>query len=60
MTKNAALASFQEHETGTLEEGKAATLIMLNQDLLEVKQEAILKSNVIYTLIKGEIVFKGL
>lgn len=60
MTVHAAMASFQEKITGSLEVGKKANLIMLSNDILEISKEEVLKTNIIYTIIDGNIVYKGL
>lgn len=60
MTFHAAMASFQEKLTGSLEVGKKANLIMLSNDILEISKEEVLKTNIIYTIIDGNVVYKGL
>ncbi len=58
MTIWAAKASFEEKEKGSLEAGKAADFIILNTDLMECENSAILKAMVIGTYINGQKVFE--
>jgi len=53
MTIWAAYANFQEELIGSLEIGKKADFIILDQDLLEVPENEILKTQVIGTYIDG-------
>jgi predicted amidohydrolase YtcJ len=57
MTIWAAKASFEEKEKGSLEVGKTADFIMLDTDLLQCENAAILKASVLGTWINGEKVF---
>jgi predicted amidohydrolase YtcJ len=62
-TKNAAFAAFWEKETGTLEAGKRADIVVLDQDLAQIMQEKrpqdILKTKVLMTISKGRIVYEN-
>ena len=58
MTIWAAKASFEENEKGSLEAGKAADFIILDTDLMECENAAILKAAVISTYINGQKVFE--
>lgn len=58
MTIWAAVANFEENEKGSLEVGKAADFIILNNDLMESKEDQILSTKVIQTFIDGKNVFK--
>ena len=58
MTIWAAYANFQEDLIGSLEVGKKADFIILNQDLLEVDEDKILETKVISTFINGEKVYE--
>jgi predicted amidohydrolase YtcJ len=53
----AAKASFEEQEKGSLEKGKAADFIVLDTDLMNCENAAILKAAVLHTYINGEKVF---
>jgi len=57
MTIWAALSNFEENEKGSLEVGKAADFIILNDDLMETKEENILNIKVVHTFINGEKVY---
>ena len=48
---------FQEKERGSLEVGKNADVIILNQDLMNIDEKDILKTNVLKTFVDGKIVF---
>lgn len=54
MTTWAAYANFQEDFIGSLEIGKKADFIILDQDLMEVPDDEILNTKVISTYIDGE------
>ena len=57
MTIWAAKAGFQENEIGSLEVGKSADFIILNQDLMKVPEDQILKTKVLKTYSSGKQVF---
>jgi len=50
-----AFAAFEENEKGSLEVGKLADVVVLSQDLLNCKDEDIMKTKVVYTIVGGEI-----
>lgn len=58
MTIWAAIANFEEQQRGSLEVGKNADFILVNQDLMKVKEEKILSTKVISTFIDGEKVYQ--
>ena len=57
-TIDAAYASFEEGEKGSLAVGKRADFIVLSQDLLRQGPEAILKAKVLLTTMEGRVVFR--
>ena len=57
MTIWAALANFEENEKGSLEIGKSGDMVVLNTEILSHKENDILKTKVIYTIIDGEKVY---
>ena len=59
-TRNAAFANFLDEDTGTIEQGKFADLVVLDNNLFEIPMEKISDSSVIATLIEGKIVFGDL
>lgn len=57
MTIWAAKADFLEHEVGSLEKGKKADFIILDNDLMKVPEDKILDTKVIATYLGGKKVF---
>lgn len=57
MTIWAAKAAFQENEIGSLEVGKSADFIILDQDLMTVPENQILRTKVLETFSSGKKVF---
>lgn len=57
MTIWAAKADFLEHEVGSLEKGKKADFIILDNDLMKVAEDKILDTKVIATYLGGKKVF---
>lgn len=57
MTIWAAKASFEEQEKGSLERGKLADFIILDQDLMKVEEGKMLQTKVQRTYLNGEKVF---
>jgi predicted amidohydrolase YtcJ len=56
-TVNAAYASFDETERGTIEAGKLADFTILSDDLMSVEPDNIKKIKVETTVVNGEIVY---
>ncbi len=56
-TINGAYANFLEKETGSIEVGKKADLIVLDKNLFEIPVTEISKAKVLMTLFEGEEVF---
>ena len=54
-----ARANFLEHETGSLEVGKSADLVVLRENLLELPAERIHEAAVELTLFRGRPAFAG-
>ena len=59
MTTWAAYAAFEENEKGTIDIGMYADLVILDTDLLNCDEDDILRSQVLYTIINGEVVFSS-
>lgn len=59
-TINAAFVNQHEADTGSIEVGKYADLIVLDQNLLEIKPAEISGTNVLLTLLEGEVVHGNL
>ena len=52
-----AVANFEDSVKGSLEVGKYADLVMLDQDLIRCSNNAIIQSNIIKTWVNGELVY---
>lgn len=57
-TINGAYANFLEKETGSIEVGKKADLVVLDNNLFEIPVERILETKVVMTLLEGTVVYK--
>ncbi|KAH6885592.1 amidohydrolase family-domain-containing protein [Coprinopsis sp. MPI-PUGE-AT-0042] len=60
MTIDPAYASFTEETLGSLEVGKKADFVILSQDIMVVAPEKILETEVLATVINGEVVYGGI
>ena len=56
-TLDAAFASFEETEKGSLSVGKLADIVVLSRDILRVQPAAILETEVLYTIVGGRILY---
>jgi len=59
MTIWAAKANFEENEKGSLEVGKFADFVILDQDLMKAADADLLKTKVVSTFVGGEKVYSG-
>ena len=57
MTINGAYANFEEDEKGSIEIGKFADFIILDNDLIESEESKIPYTNIVANFINGELVF---
>ncbi len=57
-TYNGAYANFLENETGSIEVGKRADIIVLDQNLFEIPTNEIAKTKVLLTLVDGKEIFR--
>ena len=57
MTISGAYANFEEDEKGSIEIGKFADFIILDNDLIESEENKIPYSNIVATFLNGELVF---
>ena len=57
-TINGAYANFIENETGSIEVGKKADLVVLERNLFEIPEE-IGDANVLLTLFEGKPIYRG-
>jgi predicted amidohydrolase YtcJ len=56
-TRNGAMAMEKEDETGTIEPGKSADFIVINQNLLEIPPQEIHNTKVLKTVFRGHTVY---
>ena len=57
MTIWAAKGSFEENEKGSIEPGKLADFLILDEDIMTVEIDAVLQTKVFATYCSGEKVF---
>ena len=57
MTLWAAKGSFEENEKGSIEAGKFADFVILDQDIMKAEPSSLLKTKVLKTYINGEMVY---
>lgn len=53
-----AYGAFEENSKGSLEKGKLADMVVLSQDLANCADEDILKTEVLMTIVGGEVLFE--
>jgi len=58
-TRNGAMAMEKEDETGTIEPGKSADFIVINQNLLEIPPTKIHETKVLKTVLRGHTVHEA-
>ena len=58
-TFNGSYANFLENETGSIEAGKRADLVVLDQDLFDIPGNEIANTKVLLTLVDGKEVFRA-
>lgn len=56
-TYNGAYSMFEESELGTLAPGKLADIVVLDRDIMTEPSAEILKTNVVYTILDGKVVY---
>lgn len=54
-----AYAAFMENESGTLTTGKYADFVVLDQDIMTVAPEEVLKTSVMMTVLGGRVVYRA-
>ena len=57
-TLGSAYASFEEESRGSLEVGKVADMVVLSQDLFRIDPKEITKTEVLYTIVDGKIIYQ--
>ncbi len=58
MTLDAAYGSFAEKEKGSIETGKLADLVVLSQDILVAPDDALMKTEVLATIVDGRLLYE--
>jgi predicted amidohydrolase YtcJ len=58
MTLWAAHSAFQEKDMGSISAGKYADFVMLDQDIMRVPAELVLKTKVLATFVGGKAVYE--
>jgi len=58
-TKNAAYGAFEEDIKGALTNGMLADIVVLSQDILTVAEDDIPGTEIVYTIVGGEVVYRG-
>jgi predicted amidohydrolase YtcJ len=58
-TRNGAIAMEKDDETGTIEPGKSADFIVINQNILQVPVEKIHETKVLKTVLRGHTVYEA-
>ena len=56
-TTDAAYASFEENIKGSIEKGKLADMVVLDKNIFEIDEDEIKDTEILYTIMDGEIVF---
>ena len=57
-TWNNAYAAFEENVKGSLEPGKLADVTVLSRDIMTIPEDQILATDVVYTIVGGEVIFQ--
>jgi len=57
-TLAAAYSAFEENDKGSIEEGKLADIVILSNNLLTCTDDEILDTEVLYTIINGEVKYQ--
>ncbi|MFQ5790215.1 MAG: amidohydrolase family protein, partial [Acidobacteriota bacterium] len=57
-TLDAAYAAFEEEDKGSLEQGKLADITVLSKDIMTIEAREILDTEVLYTIVGGEVVYR--
>ena len=57
VTMNCAVAMGREEQTGSIEQGKSADFVILDQNLFEIEPSRISQTNVLNTVFEGNVIF---
>jgi predicted amidohydrolase YtcJ len=58
MTLDGAYGNFEEATKGSIEPGKVADLVVLSQDILAVPDDALMKTEVLATIVGGKVLYE--
>jgi hypothetical protein len=58
-TINNAWAGYQENDLGTIEVGKLADMVVINDNIFEIAPEKIINSKVVMTIIGGQVMYQS-
>ena len=58
-TINGAYLNFEEQETGSIEAGKAADLVVLDRNLFDVPSRDLHQARVLLTLLEGKVIYQA-
>jgi predicted amidohydrolase YtcJ len=58
-TRDAAFASFEENDKGTVTRGKLADLVLIDRDLTRIAPPQIREARIVMTVIGGKVVYEG-
>ena len=58
-TINAAYAAFEEDIKGSIEIGKYADFTVLSKNIITIPEDEILQTDILYTIINGQIEYKN-
>jgi predicted amidohydrolase YtcJ len=58
-TSSAAYAAFEDDAKGSLSAGKLADIVVLSKDIMTVPEDEIPTTRVVYTIIGGDVVYRG-
>jgi hypothetical protein len=58
-TINAAYGAFEDDVKGSLVVGKFADITVLSQDIMTIDEAAIPDTEIVYTIVGGEVVYEG-
>lgn len=58
-TINGAYASFEEKIKGKIAHNMLAVFVVLSNDLLNCKEDSILKTKVLYTIADGKVIYSS-
>jgi hypothetical protein len=57
LTLDAAYSAFEEDAKGSIKVGKLADIVVLDQDIMKIDEEQILKTEVLMTILDGKIIY---